>query len=110
MSDDTTPIRVQRSQEATIAVVLERLKSIDAKCDRCIEQNDDITRQVAKIDTRLALGEQRMDAIDKHIEATDTRLEGVDSRFTAVEADKRATAGIWGAIISFITAAGAYFK
>jgi len=100
---DTTPLSAHRSQEATIAVVLERLKTIDAKCDRCIEQNDDITRQVSKIDTDLALGNQRMNAIDKHLEATDTRV-------TTVEGDRKATAGLWGGIIALLTAIGSYFK
>jgi chromosome segregation ATPase len=107
---DTTPLQAHRSQEATIAVVLERLKGIDAKCDRCIEQNDDITRQVAKIDTDLALGNQRMESHEDRMDAIDTHLEATDTRVSTVESDRRATAGIWGGIIALLTAIGSYFK
>lgn len=98
---DTTPIQAHRSEDATLAVVLHRVKAVEALCSRGIQQNDDIKAGLAKIDTALAVGAQRMDQVDQHLAATDKRVDGIES-------DRRSAAALWTGLGGFATAIGSF--
>lgn len=60
------------------------LRMVDYRLDELEKSRDEDSRRweriepiLARIDKNLALGEQRMDAIDKHLEATDSAVEKI---------------------------------
>lgn len=85
--------------EIDMAVYKDRLKRMDADQTRLEEKMDAALKVLSQIETNLALGNQRFDAI----EASHKSLkEDTTSRLEAIEADRRSTGAIVGTTINSI--------
>lgn len=84
-------------------LILHQLGEMSKKLDKLDEQNVEILRRQAQTDTKLALGDQRMDSIDKHLEATDETVEKLREKSDSVKIP-------YTGIAAMVTALGSWAK
>lgn len=91
------------SPEIKLAVLEERMKEARERDRVLLESNAKVVNAIGEIKTMLALGEQRMKAIE-------TSQEDTTDRLLAIENDKRTAVGFWGTIANAVGVIGSYIK
>lgn len=84
-----------------LAVLEERMREARERDRILLESNSEVKEAVNSIKTMLALGEQRMKAIE-------TSQEDTTARLLVIESDKRTAVGFWGAIGNAIGVIGSF--
>lgn len=95
--------KYKSSPEIKLAILEERMKEARERDRVLLQSNNEVKEAVTSIKTMLALGEQRMKAIETSQEDTTTRI-------LAIENDKRTVVGFWGTIANAMAVIGSYIK
>ncbi len=95
--------KYKSSPEIKLAILEERMKEARERDRVLLQSNNEVKEAVTSIKTMLALGEQRMKAIETSQEDTTTRI-------LAIENDKRTVVGFWGTIANALGVIGSYIK
>ena len=95
MTEEIGSDKHRSNPEIKMAVLEERMREARERDRVLLQSNADVKDAVNEIKTMLALGEQRMKAIE-------TSQEDTTARVLAIENDKRSVAGIVAGVISGI--------
>lgn len=102
MTEEVGSDKHRSNPEIKLAILEERMKEARERDRVLLQSNNEVKEAVTSIKTMLALGEQRMKAIETSQEDTTTRI-------LAIENDKRTVVGFWGTIGNALGVIGSYF-
>ncbi len=108
--DVPTPTDQRRPDSVTLAVLVSEMRSLKTTVERIGTKVEECRESQGRVETQLAVGAERMQALATKDDEIDKHLEATDARIVAVEGDKRGIAGVLTSIGAAAAAVYSIFK